>query len=352
MERQSMNKKTLLHALSSVKIHVALRAIYQGYGAILVLHRVVAKDAGSRLPSLQEMELSPELFESMIQILIEDGYTFIALDELSDRLVSGTLQKKTIVLTFDDGYLDNFIEALPILEKYEIPCTVYITTSFVERQQPCWWYVCQRLLEGEHDLSFAWHGEQIHLACGTVAEKESAFTVLKGLFSRDKGGIPQFYRQVINGRNAGIFDDVYDLFIDREQLSGYNDHGLVTIGAHTISHCKLDELDREEAKHEICGSGRLLQEWLGHDVRHFAYPFGARGEAARREFEIAGQCGYVTGATTRVGTIFPAHKHNMFALPRITVKPDTLHNNARMLDVYLSGLRTNVRHYGSLAVTC
>ena len=66
-----MNKKALLHALSTLKIHVALRYIYRGYSAILVLHRVIRKDAGSMLPSLQELELSPVLFESMIQMLID-----------------------------------------------------------------------------------------------------------------------------------------------------------------------------------------------------------------------------------------------------------------------------------------
>ncbi|MHA1833654.1 MAG: polysaccharide deacetylase family protein [Candidatus Baldrarchaeia archaeon] len=73
------------------------------------------------------------VFESHVQLLFNHGYKTITLSDLVDIVISGrTIPRKTIVLTFDDGYLDNWVFAFPILKKYHFKATFFIPTDFVD----------------------------------------------------------------------------------------------------------------------------------------------------------------------------------------------------------------------------
>lgn len=78
--------------------------------------------------------VNPELFRRQIDYLLQAGHQFVTMHDVAAFYEEETpLQKNAVCLTFDDGYLDNFTEALPILEEYEIPATIYFATAFVEQ---------------------------------------------------------------------------------------------------------------------------------------------------------------------------------------------------------------------------
>ena len=84
-----------------------------------------------------DLSVTPAAFDDQMDYLAEEGYHPIRLSDLSDYLLNGTpLPSKPIVLTFDDGYTDNYDNALPILKKYNFPATFFVITQFVDDKRP------------------------------------------------------------------------------------------------------------------------------------------------------------------------------------------------------------------------
>jgi len=96
-------------------------------------------------------------------------------------------------------------------------------------------------------------------------------------------------------------------------------HPLVTLGAHGIHHLTSSKLDDTALRRELAGSKQILEDRLGHPVRHLAYPFGGARAVGAREFRCARECGFTTALTTRTANLFPAHAAALDRLPRISV---------------------------------
>jgi peptidoglycan/xylan/chitin deacetylase (PgdA/CDA1 family) len=91
--------------------------------AVLLYHRVFKPTIDSQLLSVY-----PANFEQHL-IFLKENYELISTQTLKERIITKTLTNRSICLTFDDGYFDNFSEALPILEKYQIPATIFVCTG-------------------------------------------------------------------------------------------------------------------------------------------------------------------------------------------------------------------------------
>ncbi len=200
-------------------------------GCILMLHRVVAhrSDGENR-----ELEITPDFLEQTIKEYKQKDWRFVSIDEVSEILEKGKVDKPFVCITFDDGYRDNYTDALPILKKEQVPFTVYVTTGFIDNKQSMWWYPNERL----------------------------------GL-SRDEL-----------------------LYLAAEQLC--------TIGAHTITHPKLENLSVQEQRVEIKQSKQDLECLLGHSVDYFSYPHGSYNEDT---IGIIKECGFRTALMAWGGVV-------------------------------------------------
>lgn len=123
---------------------------------------------------------------------------------------------------------------------------------------------------------------------------------------------------------------------------------LVTIGAHTINHYRLNTLSPEALQHEMAGSAQLIQKQIGKPVTHFSYPFGTRNDVGTREFEMAKACGFTTAVTTRSANLFPEHAQNLHALPRINVDMNV--GEKELLEI-MNGTAHFVAHRGKRVIT-
>ncbi|MGY4367292.1 peptidoglycan/xylan/chitin deacetylase (PgdA/CDA1 family) [Bradyrhizobium sp. LB1.3] len=113
---------------------------------------------------------------------------------------------------------------------------------------------------------------------------------------------------------------------------------LVTIGAHTISHCNLAKQSEEIATQEIAVSRARIEQALGRNVQHLAYPYGDRQAAGEREFALAAAAGFKTAVTTRPGMLFAENAGHMTALPRVSLNGN--YQDTRILPVLTSGAAT------------
>ena len=286
---------------------------YSGLGTIFMLHRLEHWNTNSFTPN-KGIAVSPAFLEGFVQDAKQRGYTFVSLDDLSEQIVAGT-EGKLLALTFDDGYIDNFTEAYPLLKRLEVPFAIYVTTSFPDGDAVLWWYALEQLLQDHDHIKLA---KGLVLPCSTSQEKLDAFVLLRKRIM----SLPQddFGARV----NAMFVQTSFDWLqiIKKESLSWNNlcelaKDPLVTIGAHTVSHPVLSALSSEKVRAEMLDSQKRIESRIGLPVTHFCYPFGSRKEAGVREFEIARNIGFKTATTTRWGNIFPKHFAHMNALPRV-----------------------------------
>jgi peptidoglycan/xylan/chitin deacetylase (PgdA/CDA1 family) len=113
---------------------------------------------------------------------------------------------------------------------------------------------------------------------------------------------------------------------------------LVTIGAHSISHCNLAKQAEDAAAQEMAVSRARIEQALERPVMHLAYPYGDREAAGMREFALAAAAGFKTAVTTRPGMLFAENAGHMTALPRVSLNGN--YQDARILPVLTSGAAT------------
>src|SRR3970040_700166 len=82
--------------------------------------------------------VTPDVFEAQMRFLAEAGYKTLSADELVE-FAGGNLviKEKAVAITFDDGYIDNYVYAFPVLKKYNIKATIFLVTDWVERSSEC-----------------------------------------------------------------------------------------------------------------------------------------------------------------------------------------------------------------------
>ena len=285
-----------------------------GVSTVFMLHRVTAPEP-QRLPSNERLKVSPEFLEQFIKTAKSKGYSFISLDTLYDALIQGKSMTKTIVLTLDDGYADNYVEAFPIFKKYEIPFIIYITTSFPDSSAILWWHTLEDVIL-ENDALTLSDGTQF--GCSTFEKKIQAFNEIRQRLIH----LPN--EDFLNALNALFAPKVIDwqakvkeLALNWDQIGEISEHPLATIGGHTINHFALATLTEKGVESEVIGCKQIIESHIHRPVEHFCYPFGGPKEVGIRDFELVKRLGFKTATTTRYGSIFAEHKEHLTALPRV-----------------------------------
>jgi peptidoglycan/xylan/chitin deacetylase (PgdA/CDA1 family) len=312
---------------------------FRGSGTIFTLHHVRPPDFDPEFSPSRILEVSPEFLELAIQCTSEVGYDFVTLDEARERLLSDARSTPFVCFTLDDGYADNFTDALPIFDRYSVPFTIYVTTGIVDLQVNLWWQHLEDVIRANDTFIWPVDGQRFRLATRTPDEKirayEKAYWTIRSLSS--------------DGQEAAVAALTAEYGIDVAascratalswpQLQELVDNRLATIGAHTTSHRALSKLSPEDVAEELSRSREILRQRLGIEVRHVCYPFGDRNSAGRREFDIARGLGFDTATTTRKGVLVPEHRDHLHALPRISLNGD--YQEARYVQALLSGLPT------------
>ncbi len=124
------------------------RTQLQGAGVILMLHRVLADDAAADLPHRNELCVGPKAFEHLLAWLKKHFDCVPLMEILHPGKVRSDRPK--ITLTFDDGWRDNAVNAYPLLQKYQVPASIFLSTDFIGSRQRFWWESIGETLWGSH----------------------------------------------------------------------------------------------------------------------------------------------------------------------------------------------------------
>lgn len=232
--------------------------------SILIYHRVLDE------PDFMRPGEPDVLRFSMQMEILARYFNPIGMADALARLEEGTLPPRAVCVSFDDGYADNFHNALPILSRWQVPATVFIATGFLNGGRM--WNdtiieAFRRIESKMLDLSALELGQY---SLASASERRlSAVRLLQEI----KHLAPEKRLELADqiGRRAGELPN--DLMLTTKELRDLSDSG-VEIGGHTQHHPILASLSLDAAKSEILAGKNELEALLQKPVRYFAYPNG------------------------------------------------------------------------------
>lgn len=298
---------------SGLRSALALR--YRGAGTIFMLHSVVAH--GQDYPD-HSLRCPTDLLAAALRFLRDAGVEFVSLDEMLERLKypSG---RPFAAFTFDDGFADSLTRALPVMERFGAPMTVYVATGMIDHSMDAWWLGLAEWIRRSDRVALAEAG--LAFDCPDPAAKKRAFVDFEAAIHRNYDLLPQV-QAAIATQGIDCRALVAREALTVEQLRTLSQHPLVTIGGHTDTHINLARAPDIQVHHEMTSNRRFLEEIIGKPVLHFAYPYGNARACGEREAAHAQAAGFHTAVMTQSGAIFPEHLDHPHALPREVLSAD------------------------------
>jgi peptidoglycan/xylan/chitin deacetylase (PgdA/CDA1 family) len=252
---------------------------------------------------------------------IRNHYTPVSLDHLFEAIKQNRpFPPRAVAITFDDGYRDNYSEALPILQEYGISATFYITAGCVEARDLLWTSKLRYYFMATRELVLQLrHPVAQVLDLSSPASRQAAYAHTVALIKstgRRCGG-DEVFQEVEAALQVTNLTPLRDSMLSWEEIREMSQAGML-IGAHTLTHPNLPGLHPDAAEAEVAGSKALIEERANVAVNHFAYPNG-RGVSHFNDTvrEIVQQAGFLTSTTSISGSVHPTD--DLFTLRRLGV---------------------------------
>jgi len=262
---------------------------------ILLYHRVVELQLDPFL-----LTVTPQHFAEQLEVL-QKHCCPISLQQLVQSLRDGNLPDRAVAVTFDDGYADNLHNAKPVLERYDIPATIFVVTGYLLQEREFWWDEIERILLQPGTLpemvrldisGSRWKCELGAEAC--LSEESYLSSIRWNILREDDPGqrhkvyrnLHQLLKPLHQEEQRQVLRKLSVLAqkestvrsthctLSPQQIIALVDGGLIQIGAHTVTHPVLPSLPIDVQQSEIEQSKARLENILGSQVSSFSYPYG------------------------------------------------------------------------------
>jgi len=284
---------------------------------ILMYHRV--SDSG---PDPWGLSVSPRNFCEHLEVLHRQTSP-VPLKHLTSPDVGKRRSRRLVAVTFDDGYADNLLAAAPLLRRYEIPATVFVTAAAIGNPRGFWWdeLADLLLLPGKlpETLQLTIGGEARQWALGTSAqyseadyEKYRSYPAWKEPPTQRQAAYAAIWqwlqplsdwerREILDALTvwAGIATTSRSSrrMLTEVEVSALGSDGLIEVGAHTMTHPNLPTLSIENQRREVIESKTCLERIVNRVVNSFAYPYGQTSDLTA---SVVREAGFERACTTQV----------------------------------------------------
>jgi len=257
---------------------------------ILVYHRILPK---TEFNPFRMVVTLPQFIKQIDAIAKK--YPIVNLNDIICQQERGkTEHKACVVLTFDDGYCDNYEVVFPILAKKGLTATFFLTSSYIDSNKPAWDWQVMNILYHDHSISSVKIGEE------TIKQKniESRVSFALRVFQKMKSLMPQIRQEVIDDLNnqvkiESMSNFIQDRCITWQEAIKMSQAGM-EIGAHGLSHCSLAKIPFPEAQKEMMGSKEIIEQNIKKPCYHFAFPFGSINDYNQSLVNYAQEIGFKT----------------------------------------------------------
>ena len=302
---------------------------------ILMYHRV-----GESASDPWSLCVSPDHFAEHLEVLRKFGYP-MRLQELALALGDGNVPHRAIALTFDDGYADNLYNAKPLLERYGIPATVFLTTGQIAQGREFWWDELERLLLQPGILPEAlclkingsthrWKLDKATRYSDDDYRRNRHLNAWDGAFGSRHHlyySIWQLIQPLPADEQWVVLEEIRiwagnELAVrpthrplSPEEICTLGQDNLIEVGAHTETHPFLSAHPEAFQRREIQQSKARLENIIGYTVRGFAYPYG---DYTAKTVDLIRESGFTCACTTVADTVW--RYTDCFQMPRLAVE--------------------------------
>jgi peptidoglycan/xylan/chitin deacetylase (PgdA/CDA1 family) len=308
-----------------------------GRALILLYHRIARPRSDQ-----WALAVTPRRFGEHLEVLRRVARP-MRLGELSRSLLDGGVPDGAVVVTFDDGYADNLHNARPLLERYDVPATIFIPSGFLGSENEFWWDELDRLLlqpgKLPGRLSLNINGSTYGWELAEVARyRPTEARQLRGWRAWKKPPTPR------HSIYQSLWKELHPMAEDArqsvlEELRGWANMGapgrpayrplslgevrnlaqgsLIEVGAHTVTHPALSTLSVASQWDEIMNSKSQLEEILGRPVHNFAYPYGKQSDYSADTANLVREAGFLCACVNFAGAV--ERSTALYELPRIQV---------------------------------
>ncbi len=301
---------------------------------ILLYHRVVDLACDPQL-----LAVSPQRFDEQMRLIAKEFHP-MSLQELSRCVRRRAVPGRAVVVTFDDGYEDNLTIAKPILEKHQIPATVFVASGAVGGRREFYWdklqdiFLRDRALPGELAITLGDEDCRWVLGVEACGYSQHRWDVL----SAQPQGVRQSAYMSLCDKLRPLPYDQQSAALDSlcrwagvsaesrsthrtmtaDQIRRLASDGLVEVGAHTIDHPILATLPLEEQRRQIRQSQDDLQRLISQPVQAFSYPYGTRSSYTQATVEAVTDAGFTCACSNFSGVL--GRSDDPYQLPRMLVR--------------------------------
>lgn len=288
-------------ASGAARLLLRLRSASRQELTVLAYHRVYDIDNESSFPSDPELiSASTEEFAWQMEF-VRRHFSPICFNDFLKAIEQGTaLPPRSLIVSFDDGHLDNYTQAFPILKRLDVPATIFLSTGYIGGSQAFWFDRLVTLIyyapEGALDIP------TLPLRVMIGPEVETRRAAAEAILARLKR-VPNRQRlEVLSNLEAKLSQHVpahpagVSAALTWEQVQEMSQAG-IEFGSHTVSHPVLTMLEDTQLHDELAESKRVIELKTGRPAPVLAYPVGGDYAFDQRVIAQAEVCGYRLGVS-------------------------------------------------------
>lgn len=290
-----------------------------------------------------EIRVDPANFAAHLDVL-DRRCTALTVSDMVVRARERRLPVRSVAITFDDGYADNALVALPLLQQRDMPATMYLLSSFIDAAAECWWDEILSILlrpgELRGEIRFHLDGSEHRFDLGTAARLSARDAERDAPWKPWDVGAPtqrhELVRllgerlpyasvherdEVVRVLRGAVVSVEAPIGVRRgmtgEEVRMLGDSPLIEIGAHSVSHPSLAALTPAAQRHELAASRSHISALSGQSVDSVAYPFGKHTHVSRETIRLAREAGFTSACMNMSGHVTP--QSDPWQLPRFHV---------------------------------
>lgn len=282
---------------------------------ILMYHRFGPDDGGSRM--------GISTFEQQIRLL-KQSFEVIPMSKLGSMLENGqTIPANIAVITIDDGYDDFYNYAFPILQRYSVPATLYVTTGFVDREVWLWpdviTYIIANTQRRRWSIEINNKEQYFNFSDDVVETRRTWVDIAQYCLTLDESQKTFFLKE---------FAEELAVFVPVEPTKHYSavtwdqlrkmEHAGIEIAGHTRTHPRLVKVEKNNLADEILGCKHRIEEMIDRSVLSFAYPNGEKQDYDEDVKKLVRKAGY----TTATVSFYNQKKDDRYELGRYPIDSD------------------------------
>lgn len=267
---------------------------------------------------------SETAFEKII-LEIKNNFRIVSTLELATAIAKNKkIEDRIALITFDDGYIDNYTVAYPILKRHDVTALFFLSTSLINSQRVAWWDEITFLLRQSIGCSVTLPDKSATITLVEEHIESQIQLFIQNTKRQRKTNIPKILAELHQSLNEPVkrLENIPSLFMSWDNIKTMVENNM-EVGSHTVSHQILSSLNNDDQAHEIYQSKTTIEMMLSRTITAFAYPVGSKDCYNIVSKNLCQQAGYLLAFNNQPG--INKIVLDPYDLNRICIDNDNLH---------------------------